>query len=406
MKWKKVLSVLLSAAMIMGTVSPGLEVRAAEDAVSNVADSNSSIEDNYAEEAGSDAENENSSEQETNGDATEADSIGNEILDVQEEDSIGKETGGVQEEDNTGKESGDVKEQGKIVYYDFQSYDSTIINDASGNGKAGVVRNYDAGGFRIIDTNIYGKDIKALSLPGGSDGGYLELPVGLLDGEESVTISTWVKLLTDTGYQRIWDLGSGTSSYMYLLSDGANDGFKGYSAAITTGGWSREQGVSKGSNVDKNRWVLTTVVIDGTNMSLYENGSLVETKDTGISLKDMGHTTQNYIGYGQFGDDPTNAQYAEFEIYNYAMNAEQVASMYDVDDTGIVNGDAAALNLGDLTAVTTDMSLPAAGENGSVIEWTSSDPAVIANDGKVVRPAAGEPDAQVTLTATVKYQEA
>lgn len=414
MKWKKVLSVLLSAAMMMGTVSPGLDVRAAEDAVSNVTDINSNV-------TKSDVKNVTGSDQEDNRNENPGEGAKEDQTDryddaaesAQEGDVNSNQNGDVQDfgygytdERSAAKQQDADTEQGKIVYYDFQSYDSTIINDASGNGKAGVVRNYDAGGFQIIDTNIYGKDVKALSLPGGSDGGYLELPVGLLDGEESVTISTWVKLLTDTGYQRIWDLGSGTSSYMYLLSDGANDGFKGYSAAITTGGWSTEKGVSKGSNVDKNRWVLTTVVLDGTQMSLYENGSLVETKDTGISLQDMGHTSRNFIGYGQFGDDPTNAQFAEFEIYNYAMTADQVAGMYDVDDTGIVKGDAAALTLGDLSAVTADLSLPAEGENGSVIEWTSSDPAVITGDGKVVRPAAGQPDAQITLTATIKYQDA
>lgn len=297
-------------------------------------------------------------------------------------------------------------QEDRIVYYNFQEYDSTIVNDASGNGKAGVVRNYDAGGFQVVDANIYGTDVKALALPGGADGGYLELPVGILEGCDSVTISTWVKLLTNTGYQRIWDFGSNTSSYMYLLSDGGNDGFKGYSAAITQTGWSNEVGVSKGTNVAKNRWVLTTVVMDGTQMTLYENGEKIGTKDTGISVADLGSTTKNYIGYGQFGDDPTNAQYAEFTIYNYAMTDDQVAAMYDVDDAGMVAGDLAALELGDLSAVIQDLELPTAGENGSEISWASSDEAVISSTGKVTRPQAGEEDAQVTLTATVAYQSA
>lgn len=298
------------------------------------------------------------------------------------------------------------KGEGKIVYYNFKEYDSTIINDASGNGKAGVVRNYDAGGFQVVDANIYGKEVKALSLPGGEDGGYLELPVGILEGQDSVTISSWVKLNTDTGYQRIWDFGNDTTSYMYLLSDGGNEGFEGYASAITTGGWGQEQGVSKGTNVDKNRWVLTTVVMDGSEMTLYANGEKIGEKDTGVSVSDLGKTAKNYIGYGQFGDNPTNAQYAEFEIYNYAMTDQQIAAMYDVDDRGIVAGDAASLELGDLEAVLSDLELPAVGENGSEISWTSSNQAVISNSGKVTRPAAGEEDALVTLTAAISYQSA
>ena len=302
-----------------------------------------------------------------------------------------------------GVSAADGADEDRLVYYNFQDYSSTIIEDASGNGKAAVMENYDAGGFRIVDANIYGKEVKALSLPGGADGGYLSMPVGILADQDAVTISAWVKLQTDTGYQRIWDFGSNTSSYMYLLSDGGNEGFVGYSAAITQSGWTGEVGVSKGSNFDKDRWVLTTVVMDGTEMTLYENGEKIGTKDTGISVSDLGETTGNYIGYGQFGDNPTQGQFAEFEIYNYAMTEEQVADLYFVDDAAIVAGDLAELTLGDLSAVTQNLTLPAQGGNGSAITWESSDPAVISADGQVTRPEVGQPDASVTLTATVSY---
>lgn len=48
-----------------------------------------------------------------------------------------------------------------------------------------------------------------------------------------------------------------------------------------------------------------------------------------------------------------------------------------------------------------DISLPTVGTQGSVISWSSSSPEVVTTDGTVVRPAVGEPDAVVTLTATV-----
>ena len=54
-------------------------------------------------------------------------------------------------------------------------------------------------------------------------------------------------------------------------------------------GWSNEKGVQKGTNIDKNRWVLTTLVMDGSKMSLYENGKQIgETTDTKISVNDLG----------------------------------------------------------------------------------------------------------------------
>ena len=51
------------------------------------------------------------------------------------------------------------------------------------------------------------------------------------------------------------------------------------------------------------------------------------------------------------------------------------------------------------------MVLPGKGETGSDITWKSSNPDVIAEDGKVTRPAAGEGDAEVTLTATITSGE-
>ena len=67
----------------------------------------------------------------------------------------------------------------------------------------------------------------------------------------------------------------------------------------------------------------------------------------------------------------------------------------------IVNGDAEALTLSGLAAVSDNLNLPSAGEYGSTITWESSGPDIIAADGKVTRPV-GDP-AEVILTATISY---
>lgn len=314
------------------------------------------------------------------------------------------------------------KENGLILYYDFdigENDRATQVPDKSENGHVGNIKRVTGspeGNYKIIDTNIYGKPVKALSLPGGEDGTYLQMPDGILKDCDAVTISMWVKLSTDTGYQRIWDFGTGTNEYMYLLSDGGNEGFMGYAAAISRTGWQSEKGVSKytdantNGNIDKNRWVLTTVVMDGSNMSLYENGEQVkQTVDTGITVKQLGNTTRNFIGLGQFGDAPTKGQFAEVKIYNKALTAQQIKAMYDVDDAGIVTADNGDLDLGDTSAVTEDIELPVKGVNGSTIEWTSENPAITiqktdtACTGKVTRPAMGQPNAEGTLTAKISY---
>jgi hypothetical protein len=70
----------------------------------------------------------------------------------------------------------------------------------------------------------------------------------------------------------------------------------------------------------------------------------------------------------------------------------------------IIAADKEALNPGDLTQVQAELVLPTQGKQGATIRWSSSNPAAIAPTGQVTRPAAGQPDAPVTLTATVECQ--
>jgi hypothetical protein len=53
------------------------------------------------------------------------------------------------------------------------------------------------------------------------------------------------------------------------------------------------------------------------------------------------------------------------------------------------------------SAVTTNLTLPSTGPNGSTITWSSDTTLVIADDGTVTRPAYGSGNATVTMTATV-----
>ena len=296
----------------------------------------------------------------------------------------------------------------QIVHYDFQEVNSTIVKDESQDGtRAGVIRNMDKGGTEIVDANIYGTDVRALSLPGGEEGGYLELPTGIFNNMESATINCWVNLPTDKAYQRIWDFGSDTNKYLYLLSDGANDGAKGYATAITVNGWGEEQAAQKEEGIEKNKWVLTTVVLDGANhtLTLYENGQMVAQRE-GLTagLEDLAESTQNYIGRGQFSDPATRGLFADFSIYNYAMDENEVNGLFDVTDEGIVSADLAAIDLGDLSQITEDLTLPETGANGSQFVWSCDKEDVIdPATGKVTRPEAGQPDAAVKLTVQGSY---
>lgn len=311
------------------------------------------------------------------------------------------------------------EEDGLVLWYDFESLKSgTIVNDMSGNGYAGVVRPTGSQ-VTTADVNIYGTDYTAYDFQGGKPSDtntYVELPAGVFNGLEDMTVSCWVNMDVSSGnYQRIWDFGFkqddgnfNTTSYMYLIADGNNDGHKGYTAAITDSGWGKEKGPEKQQPLETGKWIFTTVTFDGSEkeMSLYEDGVLIGTTKTDADLSILTDADNALIGYGQFMNDIMDGRVADFKIYDYAMTAEQVAEKFNIPDEEKVAKDKEWLDLGDLSAVIEDLTLPTAGAAGSDITWASSNEAVIAPDGTVTRPAAGSGDAVVTLTATITAGEA
>ena len=106
------------------------------------------------------------------------------------------------------------------------------------------------------------------------------------------------------------------------------------------------------------------------------------------------------ITYGEASDTK------EFTVTVLKEHAAGITS-----DAAIVAADRAALSIGlsvsdSVYAVTENITLPLTGASGSAIAWRSDAPEVIAHDGTVTRPDADAGDAEVTLTATITYEEA
>ena len=122
---------------------------------------------------------------------------------------------------------------------------------------------------------------------------------------------------------------------------------------------------------------------------------------------------QKAIGY----NGPThksaflNASLDEYRLYNKVFGVEDAIRIYE--ETGNKTFDYQAVAQSELDALAPswadgtifqDIELPAAGENGSAITWTSSEPTFLTNDGKVLkRPEIGADDQEVILTASAKY---
>jgi aBig family protein/concanavalin A-like lectin/glucanase superfamily protein len=277
---------------------------------------------------------------------------------------------------------------GLVAHYPLAQTAGTAVTDASGNGRDATVQ----GGATW-------RGSEGLQL-GGSDG-YVKLPDNLLRGLSAVSVSIQVKIDSDQAAPYfIWGIGNTVSGAGngYLFTTG-----NAYRTSIATGNFSTEKTVTKGSNLARGVWkTLTYTLADNTGV-LYEDGVEVARSTTITALPPAignGTTTADYIGRSMYTSDRyLKGSVRDFRVYDHALTAAEVNALGGISDADRVARDAAALSVAD--TATSDLTLPVSGPNGAAISWASNSPAVISPAGKVVRPAAGQPDASVVLTATV-----
>jgi hypothetical protein len=154
---------------------------------------------------------------------------------------------------------------------------------------------------------------------------YVRLPIGSLIGSlTDSTFANWVNWSGQGGYwQRIFDFGSGTASYMFLTPTGGTS----LRFAIKKPGGG--ESVLDGPSNLAPGWHHIAVAINGTTkaMQLYLDGSVVRTATTQALPKDLGNTTQNWLGRSQYPDPYFNGSLDDFRIYNRVLSAAEVAQL-------------------------------------------------------------------------------
>lgn len=220
-----------------------------------------------------------------------------------------------------------------IAYYKFDETNGTTVNDSSI-----LNNNAQLNGGAVWAA---GQNGNAVSLDGTS--GYVSMPSGILSNVNDVTISAWVKLDTVSQWARIFDFGTGTNSYMFLVPQSGSSNLK---FAITTNGNNNEEQINA-PILAIGSWKHITVTISGNTGILYVDG-LEVARNENMTLKpsSLGNTTQNYLGKSQFEHDPYLDGFVDdFRIYNTALNADEVKTLFDNKQSiyvyGDVNGDGA-----------------------------------------------------------------
>jgi autotransporter-associated beta strand protein len=170
---------------------------------------------------------------------------------------------------------------------------------------------------------------QAINLNGTSN--YVTLPSGVASSKD-ITIAADVKWNGGNAWQRIFDFGNGTTSYMFLTPlSGANT----MRFAITTGGNTTEQ-ILDTDPLTAGQWVHLAITLGGNTAVLYVNGKPTVAGQILLNPSDV-NPTLNYIGKSQFNDPLFSGSIDDFRIYDYALAQSQIASLVPRRWTGALS---------------------------------------------------------------------
>jgi len=245
---------------------------------------------------------------------------------------------------------------------------------------------------------------------GGSSSDYVQLPNGIVSDLDQLTISMWVKMDRKADWQTMYTFANGQSQYMILTPQGRPGGNPSGISLVIKADSTGEQRISTGAGTELPDGVWKNVTFTmGKNSSdgkytgiLYVDGVSSATKsDFTVTPKTMGNTLNNYIGKSVFDDPNLDGKVDDFRIYSRALDASEVKNIVDEQSENLMNEDKDSLDLGDISAVMSNLTLPLTGANGSTISWTSNDTSIIESNGTVHRPTT-EANPVVTLTAKIE----
>lgn len=293
-----------------------------------------------------------------------------------------------------------VDEPAPLLHYTMDDVSGGTVPDATGNDLDGTL----TGTAETIPTDDGGS---ALDLPGGADGGYVTIPRAALEGATDLTVSAQVRWDGGAAWQRIFDLGTDSSRYLFTTPSNGDGDLR---TALTSSGGSGEAAVTGYGALRSGEWATVTTTLDaeaGT-VTTYLNGVAVRSATTAMTAADLltaDAESAGYIGKSFYPDPLLDGAVDDFRIYDAALGAQDVAAL--VGDTPVF--EALTNDSFDIRTVVADPpELPASvraqfadGYDRDVpATWEDADPAQYAETGTftVRGEAAGTP---ISATVTV-----
>lgn len=313
-------------------------------------------------------------------------------------------------------------EDNLVLHYDMKTTEEIdgqlIMKDVSENDIFfdGIFRNSENG---QLVTNA---DVGYVSFDGGgstSNSGYIEISEGLLDGEDSLTVSSLVNWEASNSAEWLYAFGQNSSRYLYYTPKYNADSSSRF--GIATDGWRNEVSAKDAADLTANEWKLVTTVFSETEetLTLYIDGDLVATEPTtGFTLDAIRNEggISGYIGKSMYPNDPYfGGMIADFQVFNTALSATEISELKIAADARIEDmgglllenvanklDDSFFLNQNESKdQIKTKLNFSENGPNGTALTWESNNPEIISNDGTVNRPSFDQGSQEVMITVKV-----
>ncbi|HCA75917.1 MAG TPA: glycoside hydrolase, partial [Alteromonas sp.] len=230
----------------------------------------------------------------------------------------------------------------------------------------------------------------------------LRLPNGFINSY-NYTVSMWLNAQSLNIFTPAFFGDVGENGWMSLVPQSWDGNIMLWSNSVLKGSNPWFDGIS-GVPMQLDTWTHVAFSVSNGFVRIYIDGELAGETN---GLPDM---FTDYEGVFTLGvnpfDVPFNGMIDEVKLYDTALTAGEIKNLdvTPLSTAELLASAADLLGLGDLSAVVADLNMRPTGPYASAISWTSSNPEVISTKGEVTRPANGEDDALVVLTATITLE--
>jgi hypothetical protein len=203
-----------------------------------------------------------------------------------------------------------------MLKYDFDSGADTVATDSSTNAHHGTFTNVTlAIGGRNTDTAVFA----------GADSAIV-LPSGLFAQTKMLNVSAWVKLSANNVDNRLFTLGDGTTSYLYLtFNDGATT--PGIRLKFLAPGGT-EKTVFTPTQLPLNVWKHVAVTVTAAGTAIHVDGKVVAKEPTLIIEPSiLGATSGGIVGNSPAGTNAFQGVLDEFHLYEGGLTRSEIQTL-------------------------------------------------------------------------------